>query len=53
MRHLVWIAALAVGFVAFQTWNPGNSAQLASIDIGALQMQADKAMPVMVIDNAV
>jgi len=55
MRHIAWIFAVAVAFVAMQTWMPTNSAQLAAgrIDISELQMQADKNLPVMVIENPV
>lgn len=55
MRQFAWLFALAVAFVAMQTWMPTNSAQLVAggIDINELQMRADKNLPVMVIENPV
>lgn len=55
MRHIAWMFALAVGFVAMQAWMPTNSAQVASggIDINELQMRADKNMPTLVVENPV
>lgn len=56
MRHFAWIFALAVAFVAMQTWKPTSNAEpaLSYVDIMDLQIHADRAtMPVQSIENPV
>ncbi len=60
MRHLAWLFAVAVAFLAVQAGTTTKSAKLSaeslsvdSMNITEIMMRADKNMPVMVIDDPV
>ena len=55
MRHLGWLFAIAVAVLALQVGKNANSETLSTdaMYIGKFQMQADRKMPVTVIDNPI
>ena len=60
MRHLGWLFAIAVAVLALQVRNHTNSETLSvsplskdAMHIDKIQMQADRNMPVTVIDNPI
>ncbi|HET9574950.1 MAG TPA: hypothetical protein VFP04_01040 [Nitrospira sp.] len=60
MRHLGWLFAIAVAILAIQVGKTTNSATISvgplstdTMNIDKIQMQADKNMRVMVIDNLI
>jgi hypothetical protein len=60
MRHLGWLFAIAVAVLAIQVGKNTNSATLSvgllstdAMHIDKIQMQADRNMPVTVIDNPI
>jgi hypothetical protein len=60
MRHLGWLFAIAVAVLALKVGKNTNSDTLPvsplstdAMHIGKIQMQADRNMPVTVIDNPI
>jgi len=55
MRHLGWLFAIAVAVLAIQVGKNSNRETLSvdGMQINKIQMQADRNMPVMVIDNPI
>lgn len=60
MRHLGWLFAIAVAVLALQVGKNTNSGTLSvsplstdAMQIGKIQMQADRNLPVTVIDNPI
>ena len=59
MRHLRWLFAIAVAFLAIQVGKNTNSATPSvgplstdSMNIAIMQRHANKNMPVMLVDDA-
>jgi len=55
MRHLGWLFAIAVAVLAIQVGKNSNRETLSvdGMQINKIQMQADRNMPAMVIDNPI